>query len=96
MAAKIPLRIEVRPLLTYGGIGWSEKEIFIYLADDLAGSQAAHALWHEIVHLLMSAGGHEDHDEVKIDALADRLAAACPEVLELCGVDKKFSGAIAQ
>lgn len=86
-----PLRIEVRPLLTCGGTGYGPGTIFILLADDLDRAEATATLWHEIVHILKKVGGGTDnHDEAEVDAIAKKLAAACPEVLELCGVAAKF------
>lgn len=85
-----PMRIDVRPLLTCGGMGYGPSSIFILLADDLTRDEATVTLWHEIVHILKKVGGHAEHNEDEIDALAQKLATACPEVLELCGVADRF------
>lgn len=85
-----PLRVEVRPLLTSGGCGSGPGSIFILLADDLTKAEAAKTLWHEVVHILKRAGGDLNHDEDQVDAAAEKLAAACPEVLAWCGVEEKF------
>ena len=85
-----PLRIEVRPLLSSGGMGYGPSSIFILLADDLNRDEATVTLWHEIVHILKKVGGHPVHDEGEVDAIAKKLALACPEILELCGVADKF------
>jgi hypothetical protein len=39
----------------------------------------------------MRAGGHVNHDEQFVEAIAQRLAVTCPEVLELCGVAALFT-----
>ena len=85
-----PMRIKVRPLLSSGGMGYGPGSIFILLADDLNRDEATVTLWHEIVHILKKVGGHAEHDEDEVDALAKKLAAVCPEILELCGVADRF------
>jgi len=84
------MRIEVRPLLSSGGAGYGPSSIFILLADDLTRAEATVTLWHEWVHIFKKVGGAPAHDEAEVDAIAQRLAAACPEILELCGVADKF------
>ena len=85
-----PIRIEVRPLLSCGGTGHGPGSVFILLADDLNKTEATETLWHEFVHIFKKIGGNDNHDEVEVDALAKKLAVACPEILELCGVADKF------
>lgn len=86
-----PLRIEVRPLLVPGMMGGGPRSIFIFLCKGLAREEAILTLWHEIVHVLLMAGGQpQPHDEAGVERLAAKLAAACPEVLALCGVDSHF------
>lgn len=93
MVREWPLRIEVRPLLTSGGCGSGPATIFIYLADDQNAAEAAKTLWHEIVHVLMMAGGHTVQDEETVERTAQKLAEVCPEVLSLCGVSEYFPNA---
>lgn len=85
-----PIRIEVRPLLTCGGVGSGPGSVFVLLADDLTKDEATQTLWHEFVHIFKRIGGSTDHDEAEVEVIAKRLAAACPEILTLCGVADKF------
>jgi hypothetical protein len=85
-----PFRIEIRPLLILGGL-FSEATTFhdpqwiMAIADDMAHEEQVVTLWHETVHLLMLAAGiPAPHDEKLIDAIAERLAQACPEILQVC------------
>ena len=85
-----PIRIEVRPLLTCGGTGYGPGSVFVLLADDLSKAEATETLWHEFVHIFRKIGGKTDPAETEVEAIAKRLAVACPEILELCGVAAKF------
>lgn len=86
-----PFQIEVRPLLVCAMLCTGPKGITVLMADNLTRTEAAHTVWHEMVHLLLRAGGGKtQHDEEHVEAIAERLAAACPEVLELCGIENKF------
>lgn len=85
-----PFRIEVRPLLTCGGLGYGPGSIFVLLSDTLYRHEANETLWHEFVHLFLRIGGKTEHDEDYVDSVAKRLAAACPELLALCGIEDKF------
>jgi hypothetical protein len=87
---EFPLRIKVRPLLVPATMGFGPSSIFIYVAPDATREDAAVSLWHELVHVLKFAGGHQEHDEEEVEALAQRLASACPEVLALCGIESDF------
>lgn len=88
----IPLRIHVRPLLVEGCIAYTPAVVEILLDSEQTPTEAAHTLWHELVHLLLILGGRTDHDEEQVDKIAARLAQACPEVLTLCGLTNKFTG----
>lgn len=85
-----PIRIEVRPLLICGNTGSGPGSVFIMLADDLSRKEATETLWHEFVHIFRQIGGKTDPAETEVEAIARRLAVACPEILELCGVADKF------
>lgn len=85
-----PIRIEVRPLLTFGGTGHGPGSVFVLLADDLTKDEATQTLWHEFVHIFKRIGGATEQDEAEVEAIAKRLAVACPEILTLCGVADKF------
>lgn len=97
---RLPLRIIARKMLDCGVWGRGPETIFIYVNEEQSREEAAITLWHEIVHVLMHAGGHvapvqpDDagikRNEGYVEALAKRLAAACPEVVSLCGLDSKF------
>lgn len=87
---KYPLRIEVRPLLTCGVFGFGPDSIFILLAEGMTRQEAATTLWHEIIHVVKSAHTLDGHDEAEIERIAEKLSAACPEILELCGVSQHF------
>lgn len=88
---KFPLRVEVRPLLSCGGCGFGDGSIFIMLADDLQRQDARVTAWHEVIHILKMAGGQMDgHNESQVDDMAVKLADACPEILEMLGVEDKF------
>jgi hypothetical protein len=86
--------IEVRPLLSCGGIGTGPNGPFIFLCDNLNREEATKTLWHEFRHLMASnkpnGGTDDDHDEDKIDADAERLAKAFPEIIEWCGLENKY------
>lgn len=90
-----PLRFEVRPLLTSGGMGNGPGRIFILVADDLTRAEAEITVWHEIVHVMKMAAGHVAHDEQEIDRIATKLAQVCPEVIELCGLEQQFPKVVA-
>lgn len=64
------------------------------VADDLDRHEAAVSVWHEFVHIFKSIGDRPqpltDQSEAEVDAIANKLAACCPEILELCGIADKF------
>lgn len=98
LLGKYPLRIEVRPLLTFAVCGSSPSSIFIMLAEHQTRKEAEVSLWHEIVHVLLRAGGGTIPEtsaelttlENTVEAIARKLAFACPEIVELCGVQAHF------
>jgi hypothetical protein len=69
-------RILFRPLLTSGMIGKDNaSNVYIIIDSEQSEVEQCIALWHETLHLL----GLKDEDQV--EALAKRLADACPEIL---------------
>lgn len=87
---KYPFRIDVRPLLTQGGFGYGPSTLFILLGDTLERKEAEETLWHEVVHMLKRVKGPGPQDEDEVDRIAKKLAAVCPEIIELCGLEDKF------
>lgn len=90
-APSYPFRIEVVPLLSSGGFGYGPHSLFILLANDLNRQEAAVTLWHEVLHMLKRTSDSGPHDESEIEKLANKLGAACPEVITLCGLDRYFT-----
>lgn len=82
--------IRVCPMLTCGGLGTGPNGHFILLSDALNRSEAAETIWHEVIHLLKSSNPEAVHDEDAIEKAAKKLAAACPEVVEWCGLERQF------
>lgn len=83
------LEIRVRPLLTYGMLCSGPNGIVILISEGSSKREAAKTIWHEIVHVIKSAvPGDQNEDEV--EAIAERLTTACPDVLSWCGVEDKF------
>lgn len=94
VVSKYPLQVVVGYLLLPGCMGRDKdgNAIMIWLAKGLERDEATVTLWHEILHVLHNAGG-TDHDEDAIEAMAQKLAQACPEVLKICGVAAHFANA---
>jgi len=89
----LPFKIIVRPLLTMGTLARDNDtgEIAILLCDQMNKQQATETLWHEVLHLLHSNINKSlKHNENKIEEMCVRLAKACPEILEFCGIKDKF------
>ncbi len=82
------LTVVRRPLLVSGMLASSPRGVAILVDDGQDAEQQGLAIWHEVVHLLMHAGGREQHDEAEVEHIAERLYKACPQVLELCGFPK--------
>ena len=65
-----------------------DGKVAILIDSEQPAAAQTTALFHEVLHLLSVAGGGSQ-DETAIDAMAERLALACPEVLEFCGLARK-------
>jgi len=85
-----PLRIKARPLLVPATMGYGPATIFIYVATEQSREEAAISVWHEVVHVLLFAGGAHEHDEDEVERAAQKLAKAYPEVLEWVGLSAQF------
>ena len=72
----LPFTIRLRPLLVSGSLGSDNfNNLHIYVDSEQPRNQQRVALWHEVVHLLMSgAGFDEPHDEQDVEAWAAHLA----------------------
>ena len=69
-------RILFRPLLTSGMIGKGDAgNLYILIDSEQSEAEQCIAVWHETLHLL----GLRDEDQ--IEAMAQRLTQACPEIL---------------
>lgn len=94
----VPLRVEVRPLLTDGMMATDRTgEAVIMLSDSLTLAQARITAWHEIVHLLRAAGRppgtiiNLPEEEATAEAAAIVLAANVPEILNWLGIEQHFT-----
>lgn len=78
------LRLIFRPLLVSGTLADTPYGQVILVDDEQQAAEQLVALWHETIHLLLRATGQEQqHDEAGVEAMAQRLATACPEILVL-------------
>lgn len=77
------LRIVFRPLLVSGTLGDTHTGQVMIIDSEQPAAEQAVAIWHETIHLLLRAAGRQQHDEARIEAMAQRLAAACPEIVAL-------------
>ena len=77
------LEVRIRPLLVSGGLSYRvpTKCPVILIDSEQSQDEQLLALWHEIVHLIRSAGDGPQ-DEESVEAAAIKLAAACPEALD--------------
>lgn len=73
-------RIQFRPLLIHGCIASVAGATWVLIDSEQSEAEQVATLWHETLHLL----GLRDEDQV--EAMAQRLAQACPEILELVKV----------
>jgi hypothetical protein len=86
------LRIQLRPCLVCGVIIRHEPtgRCRIVLNESLEEDRAemATTLWHELLHFIELSLGHHRHsiNEEKTEAMAKKLAATCPEIIELCAI----------
>lgn len=75
------IRVLFRPLLVSGAVGTIDGKagagIVILIDSEQPEPEQLVALWHETLHLL---GLKDEH---QVEALALKLAAACPEILPL-------------
>ncbi len=72
-----------RPHFCDGSVGLNTRKgiPFIVVDSDVPKSEWPVILWHEMVHLIRSAGGY-DQSEDSVEAAAVKLAACCPEIVE--------------
>lgn len=82
-AARDAGSVSFRPLLVSGLIGDSDAGICILIDSEQPERQQVVALWHETLHML----GLEDEEQV--EAMAKRLAEACPEILQAVKAAKR-------
>ena len=75
------LFVERRPLLTDAALTTRAGRPAILISDTLPPAELAIALWHEVVHLLRSAGGY-DQSEADVESAAQGLAKTCPQIVE--------------
>jgi len=77
------LSFERRPLLVDGSFGFKKDgSAFILVNSEDSRNEQTITLWHEMVHLIMMAGGlsPSNHDEEAIEKTARKLADCCPEI----------------
>lgn len=82
-----PLTIKFRRLL-YSGMVMTPTDpgkigYMILVNSEQSEEQQAITLWHEIIHVLELANDKASGEEA-VEALAVKLAKACPEILEIC------------
>lgn len=69
------MRVIFRPMLVSGMVATSDAGVLVLIDSEQPDAEQLVALWHEALHLL----GLRDEDQV--EAFAQRLAQACPEIL---------------
>lgn len=74
------LSITFRPLLVSGTYGQAPNGIVILIDSEQPPEQQLKAVWHEVLHLVLTALD-KVHDENWIETAALRLATACPDLL---------------
>ena len=72
--------VHLRPMLVSGMLAAIGERPVILVDSEQPDAEQAVALWHEVAHLLGVV------DEAAAEAMAVRLAAAVPEILELLPV----------
>lgn len=82
------LEVMKRPLLVQGMLGRREDGVIILIDDELTPKGETITLWHEVIHLLMSASDGE-HDEEEVERYAQRLAAQYPEIRKWVGLEQE-------
>lgn len=81
-AAPKLLTVIVRPLLVSAILATDRAGLPVILIDsEQRVKERSIALWHEVVHLILSASDEPEHDEAEIEMLARRLYAAWPGAL---------------
>ena len=87
------LIVQERPLFSSGGLTrtlptHATPGVPVILVDsEQSDQEKAVTVWHEVVHLMKSAGG-DSQDEGQVEQFAQRLAGAFPEVLDWVGIKK--------
>jgi hypothetical protein len=73
------IRVQFRPLLVSGMIASANGglDFFILVDDEQSEQQQSSALIHELLHLVGLT------DESQVEALAQRMADACPELASI-------------
>lgn len=83
-ARRAMIRLAFRPLLVQGSTCQVPDGLLILIDSEQSRTEQAISIWHETLHLLLLASG-SSHDEAAIEVMARRLAATCPEIVEMCG-----------
>ena len=82
-----PMRILLRPLLVPAMLATDGSGRVLLIVDSESSEpDQVLGLWHEVVHVLLLAVGKSRHDETKVDEIAERLAVAVPDILQVCGL----------
>lgn len=91
---KFPVAIVLRPLLVSGMLAdGGNGRVDILIDAEQPPPVQLQALMHETIHLLLMAAGRSksiEHDEVRIDDLAKRLADAAPDLADLLVISEGF------
>ena len=76
------------PLLTSGGLTRESATgtIVILVDETLSRQETAVTVWHELVHLIKSAG-HSSQKEEDVESIAQQLALDFPQILEWVGIE---------
>lgn len=69
------MRIIFRPLLVSGMLATDEHGVVMLIDSEQPETEQAVAVWHEVLHMLGL------YNEVEVEAMAQRLGAACPEIV---------------
>ena len=76
MTIAASLRIEFRPLLVQGQLATDDNGILLLIDSEQPDAEKIVTIWHETLHLLGLT------DEEQVESMANKLAAACPEILQ--------------
>lgn len=81
-------------MLVSGMFAYGPASIAILLCNGMPKQEARTTMWHEVVHMLKRIKGPSTQPleelEREVEAAAQKLAVACPEILEWCGIDHLF------